>query len=96
MTTGMCRSLAALMCATVVGAEASAFAQGSPDVVAQASEHFTRGVRLYQEDDFRTALIEFSRAYELAPNPAVLFDLYNEPYDYDGNTRLLWLRSRDT
>ncbi|HEY6459174.1 MAG TPA: hypothetical protein VIY73_03455, partial [Polyangiaceae bacterium] len=46
----------------------------------QAREHFGRGVRMYQEDDFRGALIEFSRAYELAPNWAVLYNVGQSHY----------------
>jgi|HubBroStandDraft_4_1064222.scaffolds.fasta_scaffold74791_2 hypothetical protein len=50
------------------------------DAVAQASAHFARGVKLYEEDDFRAAVIEFNRAYELAPNWAVLYDLGQAHY----------------
>jgi hypothetical protein len=35
---------------------------------------------MYQEDDFRGALIEFSRAYELAPNWAVLYNVGQSHY----------------
>ena len=50
------------------------------DAVAQAGAHYARGVKLYEEDDFRAALIEFSRAYELAPNWAVLYNLGQAHY----------------
>lgn len=53
-------------------------AAGSP--VSQAREHFQRGVKLYEEDDFRTALIEFKRAYELSPNATLLFNIGNSYY----------------
>jgi hypothetical protein len=62
------------------------------DPVAQASEHFQRGVRLYQEDDFRASLIEFNRAYELAPNWAVLYDIGQSQYqlrEYPGALKTL-------
>ena len=55
-------------------------ATGSPAATAQAREHFQRGVKLYEEDDFRTALIEFKRAYELAPNSTILFNIGNSYY----------------
>ena len=48
--------------------------------VSQAREHFQRGVKLYEEDDFRTALIEFKRAYELSPNSTLLFNIGNSYY----------------
>jgi hypothetical protein len=41
----------------------------------EAAKHFSRGVSLYGEADYRAALVEFERAYELAPNPAVLYNI---------------------
>jgi len=43
--------------------------------VADAGKHFQRGVTLYNEADYRAALVEFRRAYEIAPNPAVLYNI---------------------
>lgn len=40
-----------------------------------AAKHFQRGVALYNETDYRAALVEFRRAYEVAPNAAVLYNL---------------------
>lgn len=40
-----------------------------------AGEHFDRGVAMYGEADYRAALVEFRRAYEIAPNAAVLYNL---------------------
>jgi hypothetical protein len=60
--------------------------------VGQAGEHFARGVKLYQEDDFQTALIEFKRAYELAPTWAVLYNMGQSQYqlrDYAAALRTL-------
>jgi hypothetical protein len=81
------RAAAALALATAVASVPRAAYAEKPDTVAQAREHFHRGVQLYEEDDFRAALIEFSRAYELAPNPAVLFNVgqsYYQLRDYAG------------
>jgi hypothetical protein len=53
----------------------------------QASKHFQRGVALYGEADYRGALVEFKRAYALAPNPAVLYNVGETQYqlqDYAG------------
>lgn len=41
----------------------------------QAAAHFDRGVSLYNETDYRAALVEFKKAYEIAPNPGVLYNL---------------------
>src|SRR5580704_627322 len=41
----------------------------------QAGEHFDRGVAMYGEADYRAALVEFKKAYEIAPNAAVLYNL---------------------
>jgi hypothetical protein len=67
-------------------------AQPSADAVAQARSHFTHGVKLYEEDDFRAAVIEFNRAYELAPNWAVLYNVgqsYYQLRDYANALRIL-------
>jgi PEGA domain len=50
-------------------------AQPSPAATAEAGKHFQRGVTLYNEADFRAALVEFRRAYEIAPNAAVLYNI---------------------
>jgi len=49
--------------------------QPDEDAVAEASERFRRGVKLYKDRDFVAALVEFKRAYELAPNYRVLYNL---------------------
>ena len=41
----------------------------------EARSRFGRGVELFKENDYRAALIEFKRAYELAPNYKVLYNL---------------------
>lgn len=48
-----------------------------PDAAArkEASERFQRGVDLFHEEAFRAALVEFERAYELAPNYLVLYNI---------------------
>src|SRR4029077_6652980 len=43
--------------------------------VKEATTHFRRGVALYNEADYRGALIEFKRAYEIAPNASVLYNV---------------------
>lgn len=53
----------------------AAQAPPSSSQVKSASKHFQRGVTLYNEADYRAALVEFRRAYELAPAAAVLYNL---------------------
>jgi hypothetical protein len=40
-----------------------------------AARHFQRGVDLYNDGDFRGALVEFKRAYTLLPRANVLYDI---------------------
>jgi tetratricopeptide (TPR) repeat protein len=42
---------------------------------AEASSHFRRGVAFYKDGDFRDALVEFRRAYQLAPSNQVLYNV---------------------
>ena len=75
-------ALCLLLSATCLGASP---ARG--DEPRQASRHFQRGVALYGEADYRAALVEFKRAYSLAPNPAVLYNVGETQYqlqDYAG------------
>jgi Tetratricopeptide repeat len=47
----------------------------SASAIREASRHFQRGVALYSEADYRAALVEFQRAYDIAPNAAVLYNI---------------------
>jgi hypothetical protein len=47
----------------------------SQDAVKDAEAHFHRNVDLYKDSDYGGALVEFQRAYDLAPNYRVLFNL---------------------
>ena len=61
-----------------------AHAQPQPD---QARAHFKSGAELYDENNFRGALVEFQRAYELAPSYKILFNIGQvemELQDYAG------------
>lgn len=62
----------------------------APSVADEAGARFRRGVELFKEADFRAALIEFRRAYQLAPNYRVLYNLgqaHLELQDYAGALR---------
>jgi hypothetical protein len=52
-----------------------AHAQPAAPPAAEAAKHFQRGVTLYNEADYRAALVEFRRAYETTPNAAVLYNI---------------------
>jgi hypothetical protein len=72
--------------AMIAGPAPSARAD-SPAPISEAGRHFQRGVQLYNEADYHAALIEFRRAYELAPNPTVLYNIgqtYYQLQNYAG------------
>jgi hypothetical protein len=50
-------------------------APANGDAMSDAGVHFGRGVTLYGEADYPAALVEFTRAYELAPTWRVLFNI---------------------
>jgi len=56
-------------------APASAQAGPSNSLAKDASTHFQRGVSLFSEADYRAALVEFRRAYDIAPKTAVLYNI---------------------
>jgi len=55
----------------------SASAQQAPPTQSSAETklHFQRAVKLYSEEDYRGALVEFKRAYELSNNYVILYNL---------------------
>jgi PEGA domain len=66
---------------------AIAVAQEADSSTREAAKHFQRGVALYGEADYHAALVEFKRAYALAPNAAVLYNVGETAYqlqDYAG------------
>jgi hypothetical protein len=50
---------------------------GAPisDAQEEASVHFKRGLQLFDEGDYTLALVEFERAYQLAPNYRALYNI---------------------
>jgi hypothetical protein len=57
------------------GLTSTTLAEPSASAVKEAGKHFQRGVSLYNEADYRAALVEFKRAYQIAPNAAVLYNI---------------------
>jgi hypothetical protein len=57
----------------------TAFAQDKPAPTkaarSEAASRFKKGLDLFRDGDYRAALIEFRRAYELAPNYQVLYNI---------------------
>lgn len=70
-------SLVALLAQVpLAAAPRAAFAAPAEDPkVAEGRKHFTRGVELYNDGDFRGALIEFQRAYQIAPSFRILYNV---------------------
>jgi hypothetical protein len=46
----------------------------------EAGKHFQRGVELYNDGDFRGALVEFKKAYQVWPRANVLYDIGQTEY----------------
>src|SRR5947209_19599304 len=46
----------------------------------EAGKHFQRGVDLYNDGDFRGALVEFRKAYTVWPRANVLYDIGQTEY----------------
>ena len=86
------RSLSLILLAALVvpsGAVRVARAEPSPAAVKEAGKHFQRGVSLYTDTDYRAALVEFRRAYELAPNPTVLYNIGETYYQLQNYAQAL-------
>ncbi|MDF2696700.1 MAG: TonB-dependent receptor [Labilithrix sp.] len=67
-------TVAAALALSFLGSAARAEAP-SAHAVEEARQHFARGVELYKEGDYRATLLELRRAYSLAPNPRILFNI---------------------
>src|SRR5215813_3558282 len=68
-------------------AVAGAPARANDSVSREAGKHFQRGVDLYNDGDFRGALVEFKKAYGTWPRANVLYDIGQTEYqllDYAG------------
>jgi tetratricopeptide (TPR) repeat protein len=78
-------AVAALLASTCFTASFAALAAPpeppSDAAVAEASQHFTKGVQLFKEWSFDAALAEFRRAYALAPSYRVLYNIAQVNYE---------------
>jgi len=70
--------LVAVLLSAPIYPSAAAAADPAPDAndaKAEARSRFDRGLALFNDGDNAAALAEFQRAYELIPNPVVLFNI---------------------
>lgn len=47
----------------------------NPEAIKEAAERYQRGLSIYAEGEYLLALVEFERAYQLAPNYRVLYNI---------------------
>lgn len=67
--------LASPLLLTPTLARADEAAPAAPAAIEEAKGHYRRARELYEEGNFRGALVEMKRSYELSKNPKLLFDL---------------------
>jgi len=68
--------LSVLLCSMVgLSAPERVARADEPSAQAEGRAHFRSGVDFFKDGDYRAAMIEFKRAYELAPNYKVLYNL---------------------
>ncbi|MBX3234303.1 MAG: hypothetical protein KIT84_21555 [Labilithrix sp.] len=65
--------LALSLATSAAGAQSAA--APTEEAQKEANTHFQRAVTLYSEADYRGALVEFKRAYEIAPHVQVLYNI---------------------
>ncbi|RYE85226.1 MAG: hypothetical protein EOO75_17190, partial [Myxococcales bacterium] len=78
--------LASLTGLTLVGAPRPAHAAPN-EAQEEGRQRFKRGVEFFKEGDYNAALVEFRRAYEVAPSYRILYNLGQTSYelqDYAG------------
>ncbi len=68
-------SVVASVAAAQESSDSSDESSTAQDASQEASERFRRGVTLYREGSFDAALAEFNRAYELAPDHRLLYNI---------------------
>jgi hypothetical protein len=84
--------LAAPSQAAWASSEATLVEPEADPAVEEAMGHFRQGIGLYEEGDYDSALFEFERAYELAPDYRLLYNVgvtQLETKDYAGAKRSL-------
>lgn len=72
--------LASVTCLPNVRAEPATGAQAHAPAIRRAESHFKRGVELYNEGNAEAAMVEFRRAYDLAPRFPILYNMAQVAY----------------
>jgi tetratricopeptide (TPR) repeat protein len=72
---GLTALLLAAVPASARAGEAEPAAAASPERATEAEQHFQRGVKLFDDGDYKLALVEFQRSYELVPVYRVLYNI---------------------
>lgn len=66
----------AVVCTLLLAAPSTSYAQDlSPEKVAEARDHYERGISLYDAKDYDAARAEFERAYAIAPSYRILYNI---------------------
>jgi hypothetical protein len=76
----MRRLLATLVLALSLAVTAAPARAAGDNASRDAAKHFQRGVDLYNDGDFRGALVEFRKAYSVWPRANVLYDIGQTEY----------------
>jgi hypothetical protein len=79
--------LATPLAASAQPAPAAGAKPAAPEVPDEGRDHFNRGVALFREGDYRAALVEFRRAYDMSHNYRALYNIGQtefEVQDYAG------------
>ena len=74
------RHLLATLVLALSFAATAAPARAADNASREAARHFQRGVDLYNDGDFRGALVEFKKAYSVWPRANVLYDIGQTEY----------------
>ena len=71
------RSILALLLSISIATSAAPFAFAGDDAASktEARAHYDKGVKLYNEGAYEAALVEFQRAYELAPSYKIQYNI---------------------
>jgi hypothetical protein len=73
----------------IASARAGEAPKGAAGSEQEARSHFLRGVDFSHDSDFRSAIVEFRRAYDLAPNYHVLYNIAQTALELQDYTQAL-------
>jgi len=85
-------ALSVLLVASAMPATAVAQPSPSPALITEARKHYETGLQLTRDEAYEAALAEFERAYQLAPNFRILYNIggiHRQLNDFAGALRAL-------